>query len=82
MGKIGHSESFWAISVGIVRKVVNRAKLANLSHSDSLWIENLENCELGKIAVLSPSEPIAWEKIIKVVNQTTLAIPSHSEPLW
>ena len=32
----------------------------------------------AKLAVLSHSEPLQWEKIANWVN---LAIPSHSEPL-
>ena len=35
----------------------------------------------AKLAVLSHSEPLWWEKIGKVVNQAKLAVPSHSEPL-
>ena len=35
----------------------------------------------AKLAILSHSEPLHWEKIGKVVNQAKLAIPSHSEPL-
>ena len=35
-----------------------------------------------KLAVLSHSEPLRWEKIGKIANQAKLAIPSHSEPLW
>ena len=35
-----------------------------------------------KLAVLSHSEPLQWEKIERVVNQAKLAIPSHSELLW
>ena len=35
-----------------------------------------------KLAILSHSEPLQWEKIGKVVNRVKLAIPSHSEPLW
>ena len=34
-----------------------------------------------KLAILSHSEPLWWEKIGKVANQAKLAIPSHSEPL-
>ena len=34
-----------------------------------------------KLAILSHSEPLQWEKIGKVVNRVKLAIPSHSEPL-
>ena len=30
-----------------------------------------------KLAILSHSEPLWWEKIGKVVNQAKLAIPSH-----
>ena len=35
-----------------------------------------------KLAILSHSEPLRWEKIQKVVNGAKLAILSHSEPLW
>ena len=34
-----------------------------------------------KLAILSHSEPLGWEKIGKVANRAKLAIPSHSEPL-
>ena len=34
-----------------------------------------------KLAILSHSEPLQWEKIGKVANQPKLAILSHSEPL-
>ena len=34
-----------------------------------------------KLAILSHSDPLCWEKIGKVVNQMKLAVPSHSEPL-
>ena len=40
-----------------------------------------KNCKLGKIGILSHSEPLWWEKIGKVANGAKLAIPSHSEPL-
>ena len=36
----------------------------------------------AKLAVLSQSEPLRWEKIRKVANQVKLVVPSHSEPLW
>ena len=52
-GKIGHSELFCATSMGKDEKVVNRVKLAVLSHSEPLW----------------------WEKIGKVVIWVKLAIP-------
>ena len=35
-----------------------------------------------KLAILSHSKPLWWEKIGKVANQAKLAILSHSEPLW
>ena len=35
-----------------------------------------------KLAILSHSEPLWWEKIGKVANWAQLAVPSHSEPLW
>ena len=35
-----------------------------------------------KLAVLSHSEPLWWEKIGKVVNQAKLDVQSHSEQLW
>ena len=35
-----------------------------------------------KLAVLSDSEPLWWEKIGKFVNQAKLAILSDSKPLW
>ena len=35
-----------------------------------------------KLAILSHSDPLWWEKIGKVANQAKLAIPSHSDPLW
>ena len=34
-----------------------------------------------KLAILSHSEPLWWEKIGKVVNWVKLTIPSHSELL-
>ena len=34
-----------------------------------------------KLATLSHSGPLQWEKIGKVANRVKLAIPSHSEPL-
>ena len=34
-----------------------------------------------KLAILSHSEPLQWEKIGKVANHSKLAILSHSEPL-
>ena len=36
----------------------------------------------AKLAILSHSGPLWWEKIGKVVNWVKLLIPSHSEPLW
>ena len=35
----------------------------------------------GKLPILSHSEPLWWEKIVKVANRVKLPIPSHSEPL-
>ena len=35
-----------------------------------------------KLAVLSHSEPLQWEKIGTVGNQAKLALLSHSESLW
>ena len=35
----------------------------------------------AKLAILSHSEPLQWEKIRKALNQAKLAIPSHSELL-
>ena len=35
----------------------------------------------AKLAILSHSESLGWEKIGKVANRAKLAIPSHSEPL-
>ena len=35
----------------------------------------------AKLAILSHSEPLQWEKIGKVVNRVKLAVLSHSEPL-
>ena len=35
-----------------------------------------------KLAGLSDSEQLWWEKISKLVNQAKLAIPSDSEPHW
>ena len=34
----------------------------------------------AKLAILSHSEPLRWEKIGKVANWAKLVIPSHSEP--
>ena len=36
----------------------------------------------AKLAILSHSEPLRWEKIGKVANRVKLAILSHFEPLW
>ena len=35
-----------------------------------------------KLAVLSDSEQLWWEKIRKLVNPAKLAIPSNCEPFW
>ena len=35
-----------------------------------------------KLAALSHSEPLQWEKIGKVANRTKLAVQSHFEPVW
>ena len=40
-----------------------------------------KSCELAKLAVLSHSELLWWEKIGKVVNQVKLAVLSQSELL-
>ena len=41
-----------------------------------------KSCKLGKMAILSHSELLHWEKIGKVANQPKLAVPSHSKLLW
>ena len=63
--------------MGKVKKGVNWAKLVMLGHSEPLSGQNLEYCELGKIAALSQSEPLWWKKIGKVANQVKLAILNH-----
>ena len=66
-GEIGHSESFCATLVGIIRKIMNRVKLAILSHSELLlWGKIGKVVNWAKLAICSNSEPLHGKRLEKL----------------